>query len=111
MGRYRVANVIALTGQAEEDRDRDRDLEMIHDLRIASRRTRGSELDEVLDLGLNLAEADSQNENETVMNGLANGNSVDWWRLVDALRTASPMPGHRAERLACYDSAMSSIVQ
>ena len=38
------------------------------------------ELFEAFDLMLNLAETATQNENETVENGLVNIKSVDWWR-------------------------------
>lgn len=42
------------------------------------------EMFEAFDLMLNLAETATQNENETVKNGLVNVKSVDWWRLGDS---------------------------
>ena len=42
------------------------------------------ELFEAFDLMLNLAETATQNENETVKNGLVNIKSVDWWRIGDS---------------------------
>ncbi len=42
------------------------------------------ELHEFFDLMLNLVDSASQNENETVENGLANVKSGDWWRRGDS---------------------------
>jgi hypothetical protein len=42
------------------------------------------ELFEAFDLMLNLAETATQNENETIENGLVNIKSVDWWRIGDS---------------------------